>query len=807
MYCQCTQSYVWASGRERLGSHGTGAPPPVSPLVLRHSRALVAVAAVVDEDTLTPVMVPLRFGRVAAVVTKPFGGGWAPRLFHGGTLREKGATGVRGLIGRCAVTVSPPPSPPLHLLTYHEGGAVVVVQLQQSRQGGLAVGDGTRPAVGLCGVCGLRRLGTVHGFGQTSPLLLFLFLLLLQPLQRHHLQLHRQTYILLKQLSPLTYLCLLHLKPHTGLPPVTLHPDVLFLFLLPHPSMSRRGYSPAELRSAGQGPASPGQRSEDVGGGARVPQGRSCLREKGLTRAGVPRRGELRVAGGNTSDWLLAKPCRRWLRLRLPGLAFKQALNSGRVYKQRLNVCDPSPTPAGDVRVDFEQYARLLSDCEWTTFQRDERAYRGTLDKNCSRILKKFPLSADFPVDLTPDSLTPWIEMQLRFIRERIQPALRAAGTETQRQQRKVSRNKLAYLWQHRKSKAIDIILNNSCFPETPPTVSDTANVYNHYKAKCQTVPRATPLATPPWYNFIDRIEPGYFPDTQDFTTEEVDAVLASLPNNKASGSDGVIYETLRATRPTSTQTLTHIFNACLINEKVICGQQLTEPIALKVGIKTGCPWSAVNFILALNQWMKWIYQCAPLHVKSPNPVQGYADDVQVSSRQEDVIINMLARTDEFLQWSGLEVKQAKCAVLHERRSGGNRWYKAKNDKPPSFLVMGQPIKVYSRNETYPYLGHRFNIAGEWGEQVEELTTEFLHRLHLIDLSPLPVLMKFQAVREVALAKIQHLFANVHIPLKALREMTNKTVQLVRKWVGLNTHSNGDHLSPMWRGGAGSPQC
>ncbi|XP_034086410.1 uncharacterized protein LOC117555601 [Gymnodraco acuticeps] len=239
---------------------------------------------------------------------------------------------------------------------------------------------------------------------------------------------------------------------------------------------------------------------------------------------------------------------------------------------------------------------------------------------------------------------------------------------------------------------------------------------------------------------------------------------------------------------------------------QVICGQQLTEPIALKVGIKTVCPWSAVNFILALNQWMKWIYQCAPLHVKSPNPVQGYADDVQVSSRQEDVIINMLARTDEFLQWSGLEVKQAKCAVLHERRSGGNRWYKAKNDKPPSFLVMGQPIKVYSRNETYPYLGHRFNIAGEWGEQVEELTTEFLHRLHLIDLSPLPVFMKFQAVREVALAKIQHLFANVHIPLKALREMTNKTVQLVRKWVGLNTHSTRCIIFlPCGEGGLGVP--
>ncbi|KAF3837708.1 hypothetical protein F7725_009476 [Dissostichus mawsoni] len=108
--------------------------------------------------------------------------------------------------------------------------------------------------------------------------------------------------------------------------------------------------------------------------------------------------------------------------------------------------------------------------------------------------------------------------------------------------------------------------------------------------------------------------------------------------------------------------------------------------------------WSAVNFILALNKWMKWIYQCARLHVKSPNPVQGYTDDVQVSLRQEDFIINMLARTDEFLQWSGLEVKQAKCAVLHERHSGDNRWYKAKNDKPPSFLVMGQPIKVVGKS-------------------------------------------------------------------------------------------------------------
>lgn len=41
-----------------------------------------------------------------------------------------------------------------------------------------------------------------------------------------------------------------------------------------------------------------------------------------------------------------------------------------------------------------------------------------------------------------------------------------------------------------------------------------------------------------------------------------------------------------------------------------ICGQQLTEPIPLRVGIKTGCPWSAVNFIFI---WLKWLWLSMPV--------------------------------------------------------------------------------------------------------------------------------------------------------------------------------------------------
>ncbi len=70
-----------------------------------------------------------------------------------------------------------------------------------------------------------------------------------------------------------------------------------------------------------------------------------------------------------------------------------------------------------------------------------------------------------------------------------------------------------------------------------------------------------------------------------------------------------------------------------------------------------------------------------------------------------------------------------------------------------------------------------------------DMAHQFMTRLDLIDASPLPVTLKVQAIRDIACSKIQHLFANVHIPQKVLCELDNKTVNVVRKWLCLNTHS------------------
>lgn len=62
---------------------------------------------------------------------------------------------------------------------------------------------------------------------------------------------------------------------------------------------------------------------------------------------------------------------------------------------------------------------------------------------------------------------------------------------------------------------------------------------------------------------------------------------------------------------------------------QVICGNTLTDPIPLEIGIKTGCPWNAINFILAIDNWLKWMGQCAPDGVRSPN----LCKDMQMMSK------------------------------------------------------------------------------------------------------------------------------------------------------------------------------
>ncbi|XP_041914313.1 uncharacterized protein LOC121679563 [Alosa sapidissima] len=247
--------------------------------------------------------------------------------------------------------------------------------------------------------------------------------------------------------------------------------------------------------------------------------------------------------------------------------AHKQALSSGRVYKLKWRGYNPTPVQhltGEDLQfVDFTAYNNQLTDQQWITFQAKERGLqRNAGHKETAR--EKSVWVRSYPSDTTAAALTAWIEAQLRFIRDVIQPQVRPRTSRV----KKVRRDKLAYLWQHRRKRAIQIILNKSEYPETPPCPNNVNEVQSYYSDKCQGITSIddAPLP-PPWDDLLQSQESEFLPMSSPFTEDELRNVLDSLPHNKSSGSDGVMYETLKST--SLRQTLLPIFNTCLINKRV----------------------------------------------------------------------------------------------------------------------------------------------------------------------------------------------------------------------------------------------
>lgn len=229
-------------------------------------------------------------------------------------------------------------------------------------------------------------------------------------------------------------------------------------------------------------------------------------------------------------------------------LAYKQALLAGRIYQQL-----PLPHDfshgfylPGEELSTFQQYVRPLSEQQWMAFQSYEKTYRDRLnirrqrDKNfvvsgdpgkwmklatllngiffrngvftaeshsgkpfglqflkyVARVLKKFPVAQPYPENLTSALVADWICEQLRYLRETVLPSLRTGATNNQRN-KEVSKNKLAYLWQHRRSKAIQVILNNSKYPDPPSCPSDITVVQTYYDNKCSNRKRNEDLSLP----------------------------------------------------------------------------------------------------------------------------------------------------------------------------------------------------------------------------------------------------------------------------------------------------------------------
>ena len=80
---------------------------------------------------------------------------------------------------------------------------------------------------------------------------------------------------------------------------------------------------------------------------------------------------------------------------------------------------------------------------------------------------------------------------------------------------------------------------------------------------------------------------------------------------------------------------------------------------------------------------------------QSPSPpIQGYVDDVVFISMNSVDFASMFDKTEQFMNGTGMNVKQRKCGILTGKRSGNN-WRVGSNI---NISVQNETIPIYEKN-------------------------------------------------------------------------------------------------------------
>ncbi|GFY56889.1 retrovirus-related Pol polyprotein from type-2 retrotransposable element R2DM [Trichonephila inaurata madagascariensis] len=125
-----------------------------------------------------------------------------------------------------------------------------------------------------------------------------------------------------------------------------------------------------------------------------------------------------------------------------------------------------------------------------------------------------------------------------------------------------------------------------------------------------------------------------------------------------------------------------------------VCGEELTDPIAINRRVKQGCPLSGILFNLAINQVLATV-----LEGRQGKAILAFADDLVLLAKSAEDPQALLDTTIDELGKLTLRVNTNKCATLHisgEVATGA---------RESTFQVKGQALKKLGDADYYKYLG------------------------------------------------------------------------------------------------------
>ena len=131
----------------------------------------------------------------------------------------------------------------------------------------------------------------------------------------------------------------------------------------------------------------------------------------------------------------------------------------------------------------------------------------------------------------------------------------------------------------------------------------------------------------------------------------------------------------------------------------------------------------------------------------------------------------------------------------------------AKKDRTgeTQLCIQNYPLPMYERDQAYTYLGYSVNISNTANTtQTADVVRQFRATLDKIDVAPLPVTAKLQAINVMCCSRLNFYFPNLTFTVQQLKEMEDEIVSCVRTWLKLNNSSTRSFMfCPRSEGGLG----
>ena len=219
----------------------------------------------------------------------------------------------------------------------------------------------------------------------------------------------------------------------------------------------------------------------------------------------------------------------------------------------------------------------------------------------------------------------------------------------------------------------------------------------------------------------------------------------------------------------------------------VICTDDwCTSNFPYEVGVFQGDPLSVAIFDMVFNLYTDALESLAPTcayqfsSVAQNSFLCSFADDAVVVTRGPHEINAVCKRTDQFLEWSGLEVNAAKCSTFSRRRLIHPTVF------DPEISIQGQKIPFLSHKKSYKYLGLPIASDLSHADISRELLETTKNLLNKVDQTAVSRMNKCLLYKRAVLPRLSWLLSIASIPLSWIEQSLDSVVtKFLKKWVGL----------------------